>query len=134
MPASFLIRHPGARSQLLERIAALDLSRAWEVTIQPHVARRSLGQNARYWTLLTAAAAECGHSVDELHDIAKAQFLGYEQVAFRGHVASRLRSTAKLTRPDFDDYVVRVEAWLFAELGLDLREWTSDEHSAADAG
>jgi hypothetical protein len=94
--------------------------------------KRSLEQNARYWSLLSVIAqsvdaidAATGEVIGLVHQTRwhvqfKFDFLGCIDMRMAsGRVITVLRSTADLDVPKFSDYMTQVEAWA-AERGAYL--------------
>jgi hypothetical protein len=121
----YVLRSDLARSHVIARLAYLNLaSQTWEVLIRPFRPQRSLAQNARYWALVSAVAAETGHTPEEVHEVAKARLLGLESVEAFGIRVDKPRSSAELNVGDFTDYMTRFEAWVSVELGIVLPAWS----------
>ncbi len=118
---SAIISGAHSLAALVRRLAALDLTRAWVVTVGQRRPNRTLAQNARYWGVVLRHAAEAsGHTVDELHETCKGEILGMERIECLGRVTERPRSTARLDTAEFAAYAQRAEAWLVSELDLRL--------------
>jgi hypothetical protein len=88
-----------------------------EVTIARRRATRSPQANAYYWgVVLQALSLHTGYTVDELHDICKAQFLPKKLAINNGNgeVVGEFvlgGSTRSLNTNEFYEYVERVRQW-----------------------
>lgn len=106
-----------SRQRAVNLVAALALTKAWQVTIEPKKARRSLSQNALYWSWVDIIARETGNDNDDVHEGLKQKFLAARVIQINGE-AMRLYTTAKLEKAAMTEYLDRVYAWATAELGL----------------
>jgi hypothetical protein len=77
---------------------------------------RSSEQNRRYWKILGLLAEKPVQgnrfSSEAWHIYLKFKFLGAEDIKIpNGKVLTQAKSTAGLTKPDFNDYMTMVEIW-----------------------
>jgi len=70
-----IIREERQRQHAIDRIAALNISTAWDITIKPYKKNRSLEQNALMWKWLTLIGNELGYTKDEMHETFMRKFL-----------------------------------------------------------
>lgn len=70
---------------------------------------RSAEQNNLYFLYLGVIAEETGHSKDDLHDLFKGKFLGGEVVEVFGEKVRQKKSTTKLNKNDFAEYLLAIE-------------------------
>lgn len=79
-------------------------------------ATRSLPQNAYYHVYLDVIAGETGHSSEELHELFKKKFLSRRFKLVLGEHVEIGKSTARLTKSEFSDYLDRISAHTGIEL------------------
>lgn len=92
----------------------------YRVTVEELRPQRSVLQNARYWSLLTAISQQAPqhmggeyHSREVWHEYLAGRFLGFEAGPFGQGVRKR---TSKLKVGEFADYMQEIEAWAYTEL------------------
>ena len=79
--------------------------------------KRSNEQNARYWLLLHKVAEQVEvegkqFSADCWHEYLKGHLIGKEDYELPGgEVRTRAISTTKLSVPEFNDYMAKIEHW-----------------------
>ena len=109
------------RKGVLDLIAALDISKPWQVQIEPVKKKRSLSQNALMWAWLNKVADiihnETGQDADDVHEFFKAKFLPGKTVEINGE-AMTYRTTTKLTVSEMTEYMNKIYAFTTSELGL----------------
>jgi hypothetical protein len=81
--------------------------------------KRSLDQNALYWSWINILAPHAGYSAEDLHDVLKVKFLGTKEITFRGEPILIAKSTTGLTTKEFTEYLDKVYA-LGGVLGVSL--------------
>lgn len=74
----------------------------------PRIPKRSLSQNAYYWTYLTIIAAETGDNADDLHEFFKRKFLNPKFIQVLGQEIRIPSSTTGLSKADFTEYLDRI--------------------------
>lgn len=115
-----LLRTEDQRRRALDLIAGLNLDRGgWVVSWKPHRKRRSLDQNALYHKIIGAIADQTGHSHDEIHEWAKAEFLPPRSVEIDGR-RHEYRTTTKLDTAEMSRLIDKLYAFGASELGLIL--------------
>ena len=81
--------------------------------------RRSLDQNAMYWSLVAALAQEIGMTKGQMHEEALCHLHGYDLIEFLGEVRKVPKGRSKdLTTTDFSDLLAIVQQWC-GEMGVD---------------
>jgi hypothetical protein len=110
---TFILRDDTFRKNLVTFLDALDLEKPLQVTVEDFKPKRSLNQNALYWTWLGIVANETGPVV----------------VTIGNDTVEEPRSTTGLSKAEFSDYLERVQVFAAQELGIML-PWP-DEHWAA---
>jgi len=86
------------------------------VTVKPYVDRRTRAQNNLYWRWLGILARDLSspvarHTKDDMHDMLRHKYLGYEDVQIGDELVSRLISTTRLQKQEMSEYMQKVEAW-----------------------
>lgn len=116
-----VIKDEVMRHRVLDLIARLDLSKPWEVTVNPHRKKRTLAQNALMWSWVNEVADHVrdytGMDSDEIHEFFKAKFLPARLIEVNGD-SVEYRTTTKLTRQEMSEYMDRIYHWATSELGL----------------
>lgn len=111
--------------QIEQRVAVLSnrLRAIWafesapaEITVRQYQDKRTRSQNNLYWRWLGVLAQElsssaAAHSKDDMHDLMRHKFLGYEDVQIGDELVSRLTSTTQLQKQEMSEYMQKVEAW-----------------------
>jgi len=98
---------------LRQNLPEVGLRISWE----PWRDRRSLNANALYWQWLTVMAEYFSRkgnkfTKDDMHDLMRHQFLGYEDRAVGSTVISRqLASTSNLDVGQMCHYMTKIDAW-----------------------
>ena len=90
----------------------------WDVSIKPWKPRRSVDANRRLWSLHKLASEATGHSVDEMHEWAKMQFLPRHKVKVGEREVEVPVSSARLNKKDFGAFMEAVESFYISELGV----------------
>jgi|AKVG01.1.fsa_nt_gi hypothetical protein len=94
----------------LSEIAKLPYEQ-YEVHIKP--VKRSNQANALYWTWLKVIGDELGYTSDELHEAFKRQFIGVDEgIDIFGNAYVKPKSSAKLSKKEFNDYMMKVEIFV----------------------
>jgi len=92
----------------------------YQMSIERIKSKRSDNQNRYYWgAVLPEISAHTGHTIDELHEIFKRLFLPPIVVKYRGRDIKMPRSTTKLGKGDFVEYIMRISAEA-GQLGITL--------------
>lgn len=122
MKRTFVLRNPAVLDRLIDALRALnlELKAPWSVQIQPHVERRNLEQNARYWAAVQDIARHVGHPPDDIHEICKLKFLAPKVLDLPDGDYTFTRSTTGLNTREMSQLIDEVQAW-GAGLGV---EWT----------
>lgn len=109
----------------LNAIANLDVEKKWDVTIEPHKAKRSGAQNSLYWLWMREISRQADiegekYDKDVWHYFCASHFIGHITVEAKG-VTHRIpaKSTTKLSVKEFTAYLNEIEAE-FLSRGVDL--------------
>jgi len=80
--------------------------------IKRYSENRSLEQNRLMWAYTTIIANELGYEKETMHEIIKYKFLKREKVnEDGGEVLEYLKSTTKLTKPEFAEFIKQLQIW-----------------------
>lgn len=71
--------------------------------------KRSDEQNRYYWLYLGVVSRETGYTTNELHEWAKGKFLTKQVKHIFGDPVRERRSTTKLTKGEFVEYLMEIE-------------------------
>ncbi|MCK5613689.1 hypothetical protein KAR91_68120, partial [Candidatus Pacearchaeota archaeon] len=80
-------------------------------------AQRKLSANNLYWLWLDTMAKhfskkKMSYTKDEMHDLMRHQFLGYEdKIIGKTVISAQLKSTAEMGTPSFCDYMTKIDIW-----------------------
>lgn len=116
----FKVRQPSDMEAVLDYLGGLPAGKPYDVTIVLHRDKRSDPQNALYWSWVGLVARETGNDRDTVHKVFAKKFLGTEVTEIAGEKIGRIKSTAKLSKEDFSEYLNQVEAFCLTELGMRL--------------
>lgn len=82
--------------------------------------KRNLNQNALYWLYLTCISCETGNDKDLLHDYFRFKFLPVTNETFNGKELTKLTSTTKLDKKNFNEYLDKLVVYCLDELDIIL--------------
>lgn len=120
---TIIIRDEALRTRVLGLIAALDLTKPWEITVERHRKRRTNSQNALMWkwidTVVHHVYLHTGQDKNDIHDHFKESFCPGRTIELGG-VRRLSRSTKSLTTAEMATYMEAIYAWCTSELGLFL--------------
>jgi hypothetical protein len=80
---------------------------------------RTNSQNKLWWRYMDILSADLGYSKDEMHDICKLKFLKRERFE-DGIKVEYLKSTAQLTKKEFNKLVDEVIIWAAQTFSINL--------------
>ena len=80
---------------------------------------RTNSQNKLWWRYMDILSADLGYSKDEMHDICKLKFLKRERFE-DGIKVEYLKSTAQLTKKEFNNLVDEVIIWAAQTFSINL--------------
>ena len=81
-----------------------------EVTIEEWLDNRTTAQNRYLWAYYTLISTETGDDANSLHELFKRQFLAPRFIVAMGQTVKIPGSTAKLSKKEFSEYIMRIEA------------------------
>ncbi len=103
--------HPKDKEELNKFLQSMEGKKLWFM-IDENRPPRSLGQNSRYWKILTLIGDEIGDDPESIHESMKDQFLPKMwKLDEDGREVELEKSTTRLTTKEFSLYNKRVEAW-----------------------
>ena len=107
---------------ILKRIAALDLSKPWIVSVDRWHATRTTSQNARLWALHKLASDATGYAPEEMHELALCRHFGSEEIEIGGvrHIHPLKRSSTR-DKKEFAEFMEATETWYITEFGVWLQ-------------
>ena len=115
------ITNEATRQVAIKRIADLSLDdKAWDVSVEKHVASRTLAQNRLYHRWLGIIASDTGNSHEAIHEHCRKEFLPPLFAEIAGKTYGYRRSTTALNVPEMLDYMSKVEVWAWQDLGIIL--------------
>lgn len=90
--------------------------------------KRTLPQNAFYWAVVCQIVLDClrdvGYNeirtVSDVHEILKYKFLKKQVVSEHGEVIEVLKSTAELSKQEFNTYLEEIAQWVAESFGVTL--------------
>ena len=116
--STIIIRGSRQRQVVLGKIADLDLTKPWKVTIEPETKRRTLSQNSLMWKWITEVVRHVhehsGHDKDEIHEWFKVKWAPVRIVDIGGQ-AKEYRSTKNMTTAEMSEYMEKIYAWAISE-------------------
>ena len=115
-----VIRNEEQMRRLTRHLDELSMDKPKQVTVEDFRRRRSTNQNSLMWMWLHEIANDTGHTAKECHEIFKRMFLAPQTKEMGGTVVDIPPSTTKLTTTEFADYLIRIQAFAGADLGLML--------------
>lgn len=105
----FVIINPEVKRNCLQEIQNLAFN-THEVVIREK--KRGNNQNALYWKWIGVISHVVGYSPDDLHEAFKRNFLGEDEIVdVFGKKILIPRSSAKLKKKEFSEYMAKVEAF-----------------------
>jgi len=104
------------RMRLCELIMGVNLDKPMHVEWKPYKPRRSNNANSLYWVWMAELAAKFSvrakYTADDMHDLMRHQFLGYEpRTIGRTQLKDVLRSTKGLDSAEFCHYMTQIDVW-----------------------
>ena len=97
------------RTNAIEFIKSLDLKNPIEVLISIAKKKRTGSQNNLMWMWYPYLSDYTGYTEEELHEIFKAEFLGYDIFYYMGMPFIKPKSTTKLTTKGMSGFLNRVD-------------------------
>jgi hypothetical protein len=120
----FIVSDERGRKRALDVLSTLDLTKPWQVVIEPYRKKRTTSQNALMWAWLEQVAQliheDTGTDKDDIHEFFKLKFLPVRTININGEERHIPGSTAKLTTAEMNAYMDKINAWVTSTLGLIL--------------
>ncbi len=105
----FILLDEQRRQNAIDFIKSLDLRSPVEVLINVAKRKRTNIQNNLYWLWCTHISEVTGYTEEELHEIFKAEFIGYDVFYYQGIPCLKPKSTTKLSTKGMTSYLERVD-------------------------
>ncbi len=105
----YIIQDETRRRNCISEIACMDISSAVEVTIKTYKKNRTNSQNNLMWMWYPPIAEYTGYSEDELHEIFKEEFIGYNVFVRDKKLYIRPKSSTKLDTKAMTIFLNKVE-------------------------
>ena len=122
-PSTIILDRPERVEYAQKVIGRLPIvDHVWDVSISPHVDRRTNNQNARLWALHGKAAAEVGCGADEMHQEMLCEFFGAIEVKMPSGQIRRVpvKRSSQRDKKEFAAFMEFVESFYIAKLGVFL--------------
>lgn len=107
---NFILIDGRRRSNAIQHIMDLDISKLYEVIVQPFKDSRSKAQNRLYWMFIPYLADFCGYTNNQMHRVLKVKFIGVDKETIDGVEIVEPKSSKKLKVKEFANYLREVEA------------------------
>ena len=125
---TFILDTPERKDRCVSVIGRLPLdNKVWDVTVEPHMARRTNSQNTRLWLLHTAAGEHTGYSPEEMHEYSLCRFFGFAEREvkdlFTGEIKTKrvpLKRSSTRNKKEFAQFMEETEIWYIEEFGVFL--------------
>jgi len=114
------VENEDQRKRVLGLIEGLNLSKQWQVTIEPMEKGRSAQQNRLYHKWVGMIASHTGASHAAVHEGLKSEFLQPRFAEFNGKVIEYRPSTTDLKVAEMTEYMDRVYAFAASDLAIHL--------------
>jgi len=98
------------RSNCIDEISKIDITKPIEVTIKRYKKNRTNSQNNLYHMWKEPISLASGYSEKELHEILKLNFLGADLYLYKGDYYLKPISTSEQSIPDMANFLRKVEA------------------------
>ena len=111
MPPEDSVRREMRAKRVMVYLSGLDPKKAWRVTIEEAIRKRSLSQKAYLWSiyehLLKVGGPDlAGWEKEDLHDFFLGEWSGWEPKVLYGRKRLRpLKRSSKLNKQDFTDFL-----------------------------
>ena len=122
-PQTLIITNEAQRDRAAKIVSMLPVDKPFDVTICPHVDKRTNEQNARLWKLHTLAAEHIGCSAEDAHEDALCRFFGYTEVRMPSGDVKRipLKRSSTRDKAEFAKFMEATEIFYVTELGVFLQ-------------
>ena len=117
----YLLIDNNRRNNAISYINSLDLQRNYEVIIRPYKKNRTRTQNNTMWMWYDPIAEYTGYTPEELHELFKGEFIGYEFYKYNGFSYLKPKTSTTLTVKGMAIFLEKVMAVAnFLELRLPM--------------
>jgi hypothetical protein len=118
-PFRITIRDNALKGGVLRYIEGLPIDKAWVVTVEREKKRRTDSQNNTMWMWHAIVANETGNTPDDIHEAVKDILLPPKIVTI-GDEEKEVRSTKRMKRQEFSDFLMQYHAWAASTLNIHL--------------
>ncbi len=105
----FILLDEQRRQNAINFIKSLDLRSPVEVLINVAKKKRTNMQNNLLWLWYGFLSETTGYTEEELHEIFKAEFIGYDVFYYQGVPCLKPKSTTKLSTKGMTSFLERVD-------------------------
>ncbi len=122
----WVLRNEAALNRAFGEIRPLiEEGRPYHLIFKRYTRRRSVEQNSRMWSMLTAIADYSGDDVQSVKEEMCRRYLGMEAYKILGMARERPRGTSGLNVEEMSDLMAQIEVFM-SEWGL---TWGEEEHA-----
>lgn len=123
----FRIKEAKDKEAVKSYVDQLPAGKLYNVKIVQHRERRSVDQNSLYWLWLACISDETGEDKDDLHDLFKQKYLGFQQKNIFpgrefGTTVYKELTTTRMDTLEFTQYLKKVKGFALHFLGIVLPE------------
>jgi len=115
----FILIDEQRRNNCIDFVKSLDLRSPIEVLINVAKKKRTTPQNKTMWLWYRYISESTGYTEDELHEIFKAELIGYDVFYYQGIPCLKPKSTTKLSTKGMTAFLERV-GFIAQWLGIQL--------------
>jgi len=105
------IENEDQRQRVMGLVKGLNLSKPWQVTIEPKSKKRSTRQNALYSQWCGIISKATGHQVWEIRALMRKMFIAPRYMEIDGVTHEIYPSTADLTTAEMSEHMDQVYQW-----------------------
>jgi hypothetical protein len=119
MGMQYILVDERRKQDAMDYVTKLDGSVVFEVVIRPYKKNRSRSQNNTMWMWYEDLSEHTGYTPEELHEVLKAEFLGYDVFLYKGCYCIKPKSTTELTTKAMAVFLNKIEVlakWLEVRL------------------
>jgi len=117
-PSVIILDSEERRARAIKVLSLLNIERPLEVSIKPHVERRTLKQNARLHKLFSLIADHIGDDIESVKLAYKVKFLVGKEKKLHGVRFTIYPETSKMNKKELNEFMEKVEAHAITELAI----------------
>jgi len=115
------------RQEVIELIEKLNPDKAWIITVNRPVKKRTKEQNGLYWGWINIISKAARKHKNDIHDYLAEKFLPKREVIVFGETKIKPLSTTDLTTVQFNTYLEKINIEMAFEEGIIL-PWPQDKY------